>query len=102
VGQLHQPFHRHILTGERLVSLMERRGFRVDRVVPRSYVETWFPFVNSVFLFNYMAATDGTVDSGFDPIRLRLILGSPKLLFYGLFGRLLNPGKDIFVIATAT
>ena len=102
VGQLHQPFHRHVLTGKRLVSLMERRGFRVDRVVPRSYVETWLPFVNSVFLFNYMAAVDGTVDSGFDPIRLRLILGSPTLLFYGLFGRLLNPGKDIFVIATAT
>ena len=101
VGQLHQPFHRHILTGERLVALIERRGFRVDRVVPRSYVETWWPFVNSVFLFNYMAAVDGTVDSGFDPIRTRLLLGSPRLLFYGLFGRLLNTRKDVFVMATA-
>jgi 2-polyprenyl-3-methyl-5-hydroxy-6-metoxy-1,4-benzoquinol methylase len=102
VGQLHQPFHRHILTGKRLVGLVEQRGFRVTRVVPRSYVETWFPFVNSVFLFNYMAAVDGTVDSGFDPIRLRLILGAPKLLLYGLFGRMLNRGKDILVMATAT
>jgi 2-polyprenyl-3-methyl-5-hydroxy-6-metoxy-1,4-benzoquinol methylase len=102
VGQLHQPFHRHILTGERLVALVKQRGFRVHRIVPRSYVETWWPFVNSVFLFNYMAAADGTVDSGFDPIRLRLILGSPRLLFYGLFGRLLRPRKDILVMATAT
>lgn len=101
VGQLHQPFHRHILTSARLVQLMEQRGFRVDRVVPRSYVETCWPFVNSSFLFNYMAAADGTVDSGFDPIRLRLILGSRKLLFYGLFGRLLSPKKDVFVMATA-
>ena len=102
VGQLHQPFHRHILTGERLVSMLKQRGFRADRVVPRSYVETWFPFVNSVFLFNYMAAADGTVDSGFDPIRLRLILRSPRLLSLGLFGRLRSPRKDIFVMATAT
>jgi hypothetical protein len=49
-----------------------------------------------------MAAVDGTVDSGFDPIRPGLILRSPRLLFYGLFGRLLRPRKDILVMATAT
>lgn len=102
VGQLHQPYHRHILTSTRLVKLIERAGFRLDRIVDRSYVDTFWPFVNSTFLFNYMAAVDGTVDSGFDPIQLRLVLGSVKLVFYGLFGGLLAPRKDVFMIATAT
>ncbi len=101
VGPLHQPFHRHILTGDRLVAMLMARRFRIDRVVTRSYVDTWFPFVNSAFLFNYMAAVDGTVESGFDPIHARLILGSPKLMFHGFFGRLEHRRKDILVIATA-
>ncbi len=102
VGPLHQPFHRHILAGTRLVAMLEARGFRIDRVIPRSYVDTWLPFVNSAFVFNYMAAADGTVESGFDPIRMGLILTSPKLLFHGLFGRLEKRRKDILVLATAT
>lgn len=102
VGQLHQPFHRHILTARRLVELLEARGYAIDRLVRRSHVDTWLPFVNSKFLFAYMAARDGTVDSGFDPIDFRTILGSPRLLVYGLFGRLLCAGKDVFVAARAT
>ena len=101
VGPLHQPFHRHILTGKRLVAMIEARGFKVVRVIPRSYVDTWLPFVNSAFLFNYMAAVDGTVESGFEPIRTGLILTSPKLLFHGFFGRLEKRRKDILVLATA-
>jgi 2-polyprenyl-3-methyl-5-hydroxy-6-metoxy-1,4-benzoquinol methylase len=101
VGQLHQPHHRHILAGRELVRMVEERAFRVVRIVPRFYVDTWFPFANSSFLFRYMAAVDGTVDAGFDPIRFDLIVRSPRLLWYGLFGRLHRPRKDILVIAVA-
>jgi len=101
VGQLHQPFHRHILTSKQLIRMLGQRGFRSGRVESRSYVETLFPFVNSTFLFNYMASIDGTLDSGFDPIELGLIFRSPRLLFYGFFGYLLKPKKDMFVIAIA-
>ena len=101
VGQLHQPHHRHILASRELIRLIEECGFRIVRVVPRFYVDTWYPFANSVFLFRYMAAVDGTVDAGFDPIDFGLILRSPRLLLAGLCGRLMHPRKDILVIAKA-
>ncbi|MEO6430457.1 MAG: class I SAM-dependent methyltransferase [Nitrosospira sp.] len=101
VGQLHQPFHRHILTSEQLVRMLEHRKFHIGRIEPRSYVETKFPFVNSPFFFNYMASIDGTLDCCFDPIDLGMIFRSPKLLFYGFFGYFLNPKKDMSVIAIA-
>jgi 2-polyprenyl-3-methyl-5-hydroxy-6-metoxy-1,4-benzoquinol methylase len=100
VGQLHQPFHRHILTGTALTRMLERRDFTITAVVPRFYIDTWIPFVNSPFVFRYMAAIDGTVDASLDPIRLDVILRSPKLLWYGLFGRLYRPRKDILVVGT--
>lgn len=101
VGQLHQPFHRHIFSGSELTRQLQVRHFEIERAQYRSYVDTWIPFVNSTFLFNYMAAIDGTVDSGFDPIRFGLILRSPRLLIFGLFGRLLGPGKDISLVCSA-
>lgn len=101
VGHLHQPHHRHILSKAQLENLVEARGFRIIKVLRRWYVDTWLPFLNGSFFFRYVAATGGAVDSIFEPIRYRLVLGSPQLLFYGLFGRLRNPCKDILVFARA-
>ena len=101
VGQLHQPFHRHIFSGSELTRQLQGRHFEIARSQRRSYVDTWIPFVNSTFLFNYMAAIDGTVDSGFDPIRFGLILRSPRLLVFGLLGRFLGTGKDISLVGKA-
>jgi len=101
VGQLHQPYHRHIIGAKKLIQMLESRGFRIDRFEQRSYVDTKLPFINSIFTFNYMASADGTLDSIFDPIKLNLIYRFPKLLFYGFFGYFLNQKKDIFIAATA-
>ena len=101
VGPLHQPYHRHILTKAQLENLIEARGLNITKVLQRWYVDTWIPFLNSSFFFHYVAATGGAVDSIFEPIRYPLILGSPKLLVYGLFGRLRNPRKDVLIFAQA-
>lgn len=101
MGQLHQPFHRHIFSGSELIRQVQDLHFEIERSQRRSYVDTWIPFVNSTFLFNYMAAIDGTVDSGFDPIRFGLILRSPRLLVFGLLGRFLGTGKDISLVGKA-
>lgn len=101
VGWLHQPYHRHILSSGQLIQMLEKRMFRIDKIERRSYVDTKIPFINSTFVFNYIASSDGTVDSIFDPIRPSLIYKSPKLLFHGFFGYLLNHKKDIFITATA-
>lgn len=101
IGWLHQPHHRHILGSGQLVQMLERRGFRVDKVERRSYVDTRIPFINSTFAFKYAESADGTVDSLFEPIRFSLIYTSPELLFYGLFGYWMNHKKDVFLTATA-
>lgn len=100
-GQLHQPFHRHILTSRELIRKIETLGFEIKTVLHHSYLDTWIPFINSRFLFNYMTAIDGTVDSGYDPIDYKKILTSPRLLLLGLFGRAFLTRKDILVIAKA-
>ncbi|MCC6917083.1 class I SAM-dependent methyltransferase [Nitrosomonas sp.] len=101
VGWLHQPYHRHIMSGKQIIKILKQKGFHIDKVEYRSYVDTKIPFINSTFVFNYMASTDRTVDSIFDPIKFGLIYTSPRLLFYGCFGYLLNHKKDIFIVATA-
>lgn len=99
VGQLHQPYHRHILERRRLEGLIAARGFRVVKTLTRWYVDTWIPFLNSSFFFAYVEASGGALDSIFEPIRFPLVLGSPRLLYRGLFGRLHDPGKDMLVFA---
>ncbi len=98
---LHQPHHRHIIGGKKLIELLEQKGFRIDLVEHRSYVDTTIPFLNSAFYPSYITYIDSTVDSIFDPIKLDLVYKTPKLLFYGLFGYFLNQKKDIFIVATA-
>lgn len=100
IGRLHQPYHRHLFTAKGLAEQLEARGFRITRAVHRWYVDTWFPFLNSSFFFRYTAAAGGVMDVGFEPIRPGVILRSPGLVFYGLFGRLFEPGKDIILFAT--
>jgi len=100
IGRLHQPYHRHLFTASELTRQLEARGFRVTRAVHRWYVDTWFPFLNSSFFFRYTAAAGGVMDVGFEPIRPGVILRSPALVFYGLFGRLFQPGKDVLLLAT--
>ena len=97
VGRLHQPYHCHILTDEILAKLFENAGFQITTKHTRFYVDTLFPFLNSGFLFRYMQAIDGSIESAFEPIRIKLILKQPKLLLYGLFGRWLSPEQDITI-----
>jgi 2-polyprenyl-3-methyl-5-hydroxy-6-metoxy-1,4-benzoquinol methylase len=99
-GRLHQPFHQHLLSSRQLKQLIQSRGFTVTRTVTRWYADTLFPFLNSNFLFRYVVANGGAIDAMFEPIRLDLVLGSPRLLFYGLFGGLMNPRKDVLVFAS--
>lgn len=99
IAQLHQPYHRHIVAKAQLQKLLDSRGFKAAGVSTRWYVDTWLPFLNSSFFFHYVAATGGTIDSSFEPIRLSVIFGSPRLLLLGLLGRLRNPQKDFLLFA---
>lgn len=100
VGRLHQPFHRHLLAAEHLKRLVERRGFRVTRMVHRWFVDTRLPFLNSSFLFRYVKKAGGHIDAMFEPVRPGLVVSSPRLLFYAFAGGFINPAKDVVLFAT--
>lgn len=99
VGQLHQPYHRHLIAAGQLERLVEARGFAVLAAVQRWYVDTWFPFCNSSFLVRYWAATGGAIDASFEPFRIGLVLRTPALLAHGLLGRAASPRKDVVLFA---
>lgn len=101
VGRLHQPFHRHLLTRDVLASLMTQKNYSVVHEAGRFYVDTWFPFLNSSFLFRYMQSTGGAVEAGFEPIQFGRIMSTPSLLLHGLFGRVLAKAQDTLIIARA-
>ena len=99
VGRLHQPYHRHILAAECLKRQIEARGLRVLNVVEHWFVDTHLPFLNSSFLFRYVAAAGGHMDVMFEPFQAGAILSSPRLLYYGFAGAFINPRKDVVVFA---
>lgn len=91
---LHQPYHLHILTKPTLRSLAEAANLTCVAIDYSDPCDTPYPFINRRFLNAYLEAGDGTLDAGFDPVKLRHILKLPKLLFLGLFGFWLPPVRS--------
>lgn len=83
---LHQPYHLHILSQKALTELALEQKMSVMRIFHRDSSDTIFPFNNWRFIRAYMAALDDTLNAGFDPPRIDIILKSPRLWFLGLFG----------------
>jgi uncharacterized protein len=96
---LHEPFHRHILSARQLSRMVEGEGLLVDRLLHQSYFDTMWPAINSAFLRKYIVALDGTLDSAFEKPRIGKILSSPKLLWFLLFGYFHANGQNIVLFA---
>ncbi|MGH7998638.1 MAG: class I SAM-dependent methyltransferase [Brasilonema sp.] len=91
--ELHQPYHRHILSEEALLNLGASKGLEVLEVYKRCYADTLYPPVNTRFLWGYIRRAGMVMDIVFEPFRPELILTSPKLLFYAFAGYFLRqPG----------
>ena len=99
---LHQPYHRHILSLPALLQLGARAGLETVRVCDRFYADTPVPFLNSRFLWEYLARTDRCIDTLTAPPRLTKIVLSPTLLFYGLFGFFLSFKECVTVVFRKT
>lgn len=84
---LHQPYHRHILSETALIDICERAGFKHLKTQHRVCVDTWFPFLNMSFLWAYVDQTGGFVDVLFDKPAWGVLFQSPSLLVKALFGR---------------
>jgi 2-polyprenyl-3-methyl-5-hydroxy-6-metoxy-1,4-benzoquinol methylase len=96
-NELHQPYHRHILSERVLRTLADDYGFETEHVHRRLYIDSLVPGLNTRFLWAYVDACDGVIDAAFEPPRLGLILRSPKLLGLMFFGYFLPPKSNILI-----
>jgi len=84
IHELHQPYHRHLLSPQALVDLSRKAGFKHVQTISSS--RNWTPFLNWSFLCAYMQKTGGFLDAVYEEPNYKLISSSPKLLAKGLMG----------------
>lgn len=94
---LHQPYHRHILTGEVLKQLGQSLGLKVGKFYHRYYYDTIFPLINYRFLQTYIMYAGNVFDAAVEPPRIKMVLTSPVLLFYAFFGYFFPPRTEMTV-----
>jgi len=94
---LHQPYHRHILSQRALLDLGAEQGLQVAGVHLRSFYDSLVPTVNSRFMWRYIDRSGGFLDAAVEPPRTGLILRSPDLLFFAFFGYFVPLGDNMIV-----
>ena len=96
VHELHQPYHRHLLSPQALINLSHKAGFKHLKTI--SGTRAWLPFLNWPFACAYMKETGGFLDSVYQEPNYKLIATSPKLLAKGILGGLV-PCHSLMVCA---
>lgn len=86
IMRLHQPFHRVIITQDSLKKLVSEAGLKLVQAYRRSYMDTLIPFANYRFLDEFNKTLGHNMDRALDPAAGRILLRTPRLLFYALFG----------------
>lgn len=91
--ELHQPYHRHILTESTLKEMGTEFGLDCFATDNRSYLDTLFPVVNTRFIKRYLQESGNYHDVLFDPPKIGLVLSRPALWFPMIAGYLYrSPG----------
>jgi SAM-dependent methyltransferase len=86
IMRLHQPFHRIILTARGLRDLARETGFPLIASYRRSYMDTLLPFANYRFLDELNRALGHDLDAALDPSSAGVVMRTPRLWFFALFG----------------
>lgn len=97
ISELHQPYHRHILSEKALLDLGRETGLNVIKVEHRYYFDTLYPFVNSRFGKMYLRRIGNVMDAILEEPHAEIIFKSPRLLFYAFFGYFFPPKGNITV-----
>ncbi len=97
--EVHQPYHRTILSHTKLKSLLEEAGMKVIHSNHDCYLETMMPGLNTAFLAQYLRLTDGTIDAWFDSLPMKKILLSAKAMYCFFFGFFQRNQKNMLVFA---
>jgi hypothetical protein len=91
--ELHVPCHLHMYSEGTLIEHGARAGLSVRAIYRRWYVDSWAPFCSRRFIDLFMMAHGNDVDAAFDPPRVSVMLTTPRLWFYALFGYFLPNNK---------
>ena len=94
---LHQPYHRHILSENALIQLGLNIGLHVKKVYHRYYFDTPYPTLNYRFLQTYIRYAGNVFDVAFEAPRVGMVLTSPLLMFYAVFGYFFPPRAEMMV-----
>lgn len=84
--ELSQPYHRHIFSERQLFSLGTKFGLEPLSIYRRFYFDSFFPAVNTRFLWEYINRNGGFLDVCVKPLNLGMVFRSPKLMLYALLG----------------
>ncbi len=95
--QLHQPYHRHILSEQALVTLGLDTGLELVDVYRRSYYDSLVPTVNWRFLTGNLQAAGGFLDVAVEPPQMGPLLRSPKLVAMAFAGYFFPPRNTMIV-----
>jgi SAM-dependent methyltransferase len=102
VHTLHQPYHRHIFSKRKLLTLGDELGWELIKYYPTMYANTLVPFVNAAFVNFYFKCHDDTLDLAIEPINPKSWkLWTPVSLFLGLFGYFFAPECDVMAVYRA-
>ena len=95
--ELHQPYHRHILSEPALNRLFGNAGFVPIGLSRRLYFDTLLPCVNSRFIGEYSRAAGNVVDVFVEPVRFSA-LARPQLWFFAVAGYFFPHKGNITVV----
>lgn len=88
--ELHQPFHRHIVSARVLHSMAQQAGVKIVKFNRRWYLDTIYPFVNARFVLTYVRKSGNYLDVLVEPPNWKILLVNPQLIFYGFCGYFLR------------
>jgi SAM-dependent methyltransferase len=95
--EIHQPFHRHILSKRALLDACANAGFRALACTNKFYLDTRIPCNNVAFARAYIARSDGVLEAAFEPPVFSALL-SPKLFLLALFGSFIQSSGNMLCI----
>ena len=84
--ELHQPFHRHILSETALRDIAHNIKLNIVGFNKRWYLDTLYPFVNARFALTYVRKSKNFLDVLVEPPNWQTLLINPQLILYGFIG----------------
>lgn len=96
--QLHQPYHRHILSEQSLRRIASNAGLEMVDWYDTYHCDLFVPFGNLRYAQHYAALFDNTLDLAFEPIRYAARMFTPKAIVLGLLGRFFPVHTEMMAI----